>query len=292
MTGIYLREHKLALCAQCYPHWFEKQVAETIRKYKMLQPTDRIILAVSGGKDSLSLWQILTKLGYSVDAVYIKLGIGKENYSEISYEKCLAMQKKLGGKLLVVDIEKELGTNLDGMKKIFPKICSTCGTIKRYYMNKITRQNHYTVVATGHNLDDEVATLFGNLIKWDEGYLKRQYPVIPEREGLARKIKPLVFRPERQVALYAITSGIDYIKIECPYSFSATSISYKENLNRLEMDHPGILRFFLQNFFQSKKDNPSDYVELKPCLSCQEPTTTVICKVCRIKEKIKKHDEK
>jgi len=181
---------------------------------------------------------------------------------------------------------------MDGIRKYYRKVCSACGTIKRYFMNRITLEYGYNVIATGHNMDDEVTTLFSNLIQWQEGYLNRQYPIIPEKSGLARKVKPLVRNSEKQVAIYALTSNIDYIREECPYSFSATSISYKENLNRLEEQHPGILRFFLTNFFKAKKDKiaEADGVVLAPCTSCGQPTIAGICKYCRIKEKLKQAD--
>lgn len=287
-TGIYLREHKLGLCPECYPAWFEKQVAETIHKFKMFKPDDQILVAVSGGKDSLSLWQVLSRLGYKADGMYVCLGISQHNYSDVSKEKCKAFADKLGQKLHIVDLQTELGMGIDSIKNYYRKTCSACGTIKRYYMNRLTLEQGYTVIATGHNLDDEVTTLFANLIQWSEGYLSRQYPIIPEKNGLARKVKPLVRNSEKQAAIYALTSGIDYIRDECPYSTSATSISYKENLNRLEEIHPGILRFFLTNFFRSKKDKPmGEDVVLNPCTSCGQPTIAGLCKFCRMKEKIK-----
>lgn len=291
-TGIYLREHKLGICPSCYPGWFEKQVAETIRKFKMFRPEDKILVAVSGGKDSLTLWQVLSRLGYEADGFYVSLGISKHDYSQVSKQKCLDFAAKLGRKLHVIDLESEVGMGMDGIRKYYRKVCSACGTIKRYFMNRVTLEHGYSVIATGHNLDDEVTTLFSNLIQWQEGYLKRQYPVIPERNGLARKVKPLVRHSERHAAIYALTAGIDYIRDECPYSFSATSISYKENLNRLEEDHPGILRFFLTNFFRSKKDKlqEEDGVVLAPCTSCGQPTIAGVCKFCRIKEKLQKAD--
>lgn len=262
----------------------------------MLGQDEKVILAVSGGKDSLSLWQILSNLGIEADALYVDLGIQENDYSKISKEKCIQMQEKLGRKLYVVDLKNEAGGNIDEISKVYPKTCSACGTVKRYFMNKITLEHDYTVIATGHNLDDEVTTLFGNLVQWDEGYLNRQYPVIPAKQSFAKKIKPLIRNSERQVAIYAITTGIDYIQQECPYSVSATSISYKENLNRFETDHPGILRFFLHNFFKSRKkmqeNNEIEEVELSECSRCGQLTLAEVCRYCKIKEKVSLYNER
>lgn len=291
-TGIYLPEHRLALCPACYPGWLEKQTARTLKKYKMLVREDKILLAVSGGKDSLALWQILTNLGCEVDGIYVDLGISDNNYSEISKEKCLKMQEKLGRKLFIIDLKAEAGGSIDSLGKAYKNTCSACGSVKRYFMNKVTLEEGYTVIATGHNMDDEVTTLFGNLIQWDESYLTRQYPVNPAKDGLAKKIKPLVRNSERQIAIYSLVSGIDYIREECPHSLTATSVTYKEALSRLEAEKPGILQFFLGNFFRKKKqstlikDDAVENPDIKPCSRCGQPTTSEVCRYCKIKEKV------
>lgn len=290
MTGIYMREHHLAVCKNCFPKWFEGRVAETIERYKMFKKDERILLGVSGGKDSLALWQVLIRLGYQADGLYLSLGIKNDNYSLDSKEKCIKMKEKLGRELYIVDLKNEIEISIDDARSIHLKTCSICGTVKRYFLNKITREKAYPVIATGHNLDDEAATLFGNLLRWEESYLRRQYPVISGTNFFARKVKPLAFMYERQCAIYALTSGIDYIRTECPYSSKATSISYKENLNQLENRHEGIMKFFYTNFTNAKKkDNAmmkAEEVEIVSCQICGEPTTVAVCRFCRIKEKI------
>jgi len=299
-TGIHLKEHRLSLCPTCYPSWVEDQVAKTIKRFKMFVPQEKILLAVSGGKDSLSLWQILTRLGYVVHAFYISLGIKEENYSDISKEKCLIMAQKLSLPLHIVDLQKESGYNLNQVSKAYYKTCSACGVIKRYFMNQITLKENYSVVATGHNLDDEVSTLFGNVLRWDETYLNRQYPVIPPKAGLAKKVKPLIFLSEKQVALYALTSEIDYIRHECPYSTHASSLRYKENLHQLESYNAGTLRFFLTNFLNFRKKQIKEQEEKKEikevalylCSSCQQLSTSKMCKYCSIMQKVAQRAKK
>ena len=86
---------------------------------------------------------------------------------------------------------------------------ATCSTRPR-------SRNGYDVLATGHNLDDEAAVLFGNVLRWEAGYLGRQHPVLPAAPGFARKVKPLVRLGERELAAYCVLTGIDYIVEECP----------------------------------------------------------------------------
>ena len=96
------------------------------------------------------------------------------------------------------------------------------------------------MVATGHNLDDEAAVLFGNVLRWDLAYLGRQYPVLPESHGFARKVKPLVRLGEREMAAYCVLRGIDYIVEECPMAAGNRHLGYKEALNAIEVTSPGV----------------------------------------------------
>src|SRR5207244_12883861 len=87
--------------------------------------------------------------------------------------------------------------------------CSACGLSKRHLFNKAALDGGYDVVATGHNLDDEAAVLFGNVLRWSTEYLGRQRPVLPATAGFARKVKPLIRLGERETAAYCVLRAID-----------------------------------------------------------------------------------
>ena len=186
---VYLPHHRLALCKPHYIEWFEKRTQKTIKEFKMFKPDEKILVAVSGGKDSLALWNALTKLGYEADGFYIDLGIGE--YSEESKQLSIDFANRIGRKLHIVPMKEKIAPIPTIKESTKRPACSACGTVKRYYMNKIAKDLGYSVIATGHNLDDEVATLFGNTLGWDINYLKRQYPVLEEENGFVRKVKPL-----------------------------------------------------------------------------------------------------
>jgi uncharacterized protein (TIGR00269 family) len=156
-------------------------------------------------------------------------------------------------------------------------------------MNRVARDEGYDVLATGHNLDDEAATLFGNTLTWSTGYLSRQGPVLPaSAAGLARKVKPFCRFYERETAAYALLQGIAYIYDECPYAVGATSIEHKETLNRLEAARPGAKLAFYLSFLEAKRrgafpqqamETPGDLVS---CPRCGQPTTAPdACAFCR-----------
>ena len=82
-AAIQMRHHKLALCKEHFLEWIPAQTERFIEKYQMFSQQERLLVAVSGGKDSLSLWDILWRLGYNADGLYIGLGIdGGFGYSD------------------------------------------------------------------------------------------------------------------------------------------------------------------------------------------------------------------
>ncbi|RLE27472.1 tRNA(Ile)-lysidine synthetase [Candidatus Acetothermia bacterium] len=265
----------------------EKEVAEASRRFRMLAPEERVLVAVSGGKDSLALWHILAKLGYQVDGLYIDLGIA--GYSDRSQEASQAFARERGLTLHVVSLAGELGAGLDELVRLARgKTCSLCGTVKRYLMNRLAWEGGYHALATGHNLDDEAATLLGNVLRWDEGYLARQYPVLPGEGKLVRKIKPLVFLSEREMAAYCLIEGIRYLYEDCPHAQGARSIVLKGVLNELEDRYPSTKISFLRQFLKVQaRFRPPEPVELHDCPGCGMPTAAAgLCRFCRLKERV------
>src|SRR5512141_2368042 len=195
-ASVNMRQHKLALCKEHYLEWVPEQTARFIKKYQMFSQDEKILVAVSGGKDSLSMWDILIRLGYQADGLYIGLGIdGGFGYSSESHRLAAKFADEHSLTLHVVDVEGEYGEPIPVLSEMSHrgqgKPCAVCGLTKRHVMNRIARDLGYDVLATGHNLDDEAAVLFGNTLRWSADFLRRQGPVLEETSGLARKVKPL-----------------------------------------------------------------------------------------------------
>jgi tRNA-5-methyluridine54 2-sulfurtransferase len=113
--------------------------------------------------------------------------------------------------------------------------CGVCGLSKRYAFNRVAVDHGYDVVVTGHNLDDEAATLLGNVLRWQDGFLARQRPVLPATgANQVRKIKPLYRLSERETAAYCVVRGIDYVVEECPLVDGNTGHELKEAFDLLE----------------------------------------------------------
>ncbi len=296
---INMRQHHMGLCKDDFLQWLPEQMQKFIEKYKMFTPDEKILVAVSGGKDSLALWDMLNLLGYQADGLYIALGIDEGiRYSAESQRLTEKFTNERDLNLRVVNLASDYETDLPSLarntRRGRDKPCSSCGLIKRHEMNRIARDFGYDVLATGHNLDDEAATLFSNTLQWNGDYLIRQHPVLPARNGLARKVKPLFRFYERDMAAYTLLRGIEYIYDECPFAIGSTSTQYKELLNELENKHPGAKQHFFTKFLAAKKKGlfaePTTEIvpELHLCPTCGQPTSAKgDCTFCKMMERAK-----
>ncbi len=296
---INLPRHHIAFCQSCFTEFVHTQVARGIKSQRMFGPQDRILVAVSGGKDSLALWNILLKLGYRADALYIDLGIG--DYSAQSRQKVESFADKAreayGANLHIHTVDPDEGAGIRELANVLHRpTCSTCGTVKRYQFNRVAVEQNYDVMATGHNLDDEAARLLGNVLRWQTEYLDKQAPTLPASfEGFAKKVKPLYRLTEREMAAYAVINRIDYIVEECPMAKGSKMLVYKEVLNRLEAESPGTKQAFYWGFLEKQASNKHttetmathDRAVLHPCLTCGQPTTGEICSYCKMMARAK-----
>ncbi len=285
-----LRRHNAAFCAPDFIEFFRRQVGEAVRRHRMFTREESVLVAVSGGKDSLGLWDVLLQEGYATTGLYLDLGIF--DYSKESRAKCEAFAAQRGAPLLVVSVEQDLGAAIPEVQGATRRpTCSACGLSKRYLMNKAALEQGFPVVATGHNLDDEAATLFGSILHWQTEPLARQSPALPSTHPkLVRRVKPLYRLSERETAAYAFLRRIDYIVDECPFAKGATSLMHKEILNQLEDVSPGAKHNFLFGFLEKGRpafERLAD-VTLNECARCGQVTTGTLCGFCKLADQIKR----
>lgn len=292
---VYLRAHNAAFCRTCYVPWFRRQVERTIAASAMCTREDHILVAVSGGKDSLALWDTLAALGYRTTGLYVAQGIGA--YSERSRRAVEAFARGQGLPLRVHDLEAD-GLAIPTVAATTHRPpCSACGTLKRHAFDRAARDSDADVLATGHNLDDEAARLLGNLLRWQIAHLGRQQPVLePRHPAQVRKIRPLALLSEYETAAYAFLRGIEYVVDECPHAAGATQLLYKEALNRIEADSPGTKLAFVREFFRgaralfadgsSSGDGPPE-----TCTRCGMPAYDGRCARCRLLETVARRSD-
>ena len=283
---IDIRRHNANFCSDHFLKLCRDQVQKAIDEFDMITRDQRCLVAVSGGKDSLAVWDILLELGYQADGLYLGLGIGE--YSDESSRYARAFADERGLTLIEVDLRDRYGYDIPtGAKAAKRAPCSACGLSKRHLFDQAAIDGGYDVLVTGHNLDDEAAVLFGNVLHWETDYLGRQLPVLPERNGFPRKVKPLVRLGEREMAAYCVVRGIDYIVEECPMAKGNKHLGYKEALNLIEATSPGAKMNFYAGFLAKASayfvpEAQAEQFDLHPCAVCGAPTSAETCAFCRL----------
>jgi uncharacterized protein (TIGR00269 family) len=286
------------LCTRCFVESIENKVRATIAKYKMFRFDDKIAVAVSGGKDSLSLLHILSRIERdfpkaSICAITVDEGIRgyRDEAIEIASENC----KKLRVEHFVASFKDLYGYTLDEVVwraraargNLTP--CSYCGVLRRKALNLLARDVGATKIAVAHNLDDEIQTFMLNIIHGDPSRISRAGPVFEDEiEGFVPRVKPLCEILEKEVTLYAYVKGIRFQENPCPYAGEALRNDVRNMLNKLEVKHPGIKYTVFRSAERIRKmireNKPK--VALKRCKICGEPTVGEICQACQLLQKI------
>ena len=293
----YYRESELRLCKKHFAERFEERVRETIEKFGLLERGDRVAVAVSGGKDSLTTLYLLKKfsavLGIEVFGLAIDEGI--RGYREYKLEALRRFSREIGVEVHVARFSEYFGSTLDNMVEILEergfvyKPCTVCGVFRRYLVNKVARELGATKVATGHNLDDEIQVFVMNFLRGGlvnvarEGILTGLY----EHPKLVPRVKPLYFCREREVLAYTIISGIETPFVECPYVVYSLRHKIRRWLNRLEKERPGSKeRILALKHIVAELLRGTEYSrgEIRTCRECGEPASGDVCKACTLRD--------
>jgi uncharacterized protein (TIGR00269 family) len=291
---IDLPRHNANFCAEHVLQLCRRQMMRAIDDYDMFTPDDRILVAVSGGKDSLAVWDMLIEAGYRADGFYVGLGIGSYSDESGEYVRAFAADRDLT--LLSVDLRDDYGYDVPTAARATKRVpCSACGMSKRHLFDKAAVDGGYDVVVTGHNLDDEAAVLLGNVLHWDIEYLARQRPVLPASHGFPRKAKPLVRLTERETAAWCVLRGIDYVVEECPIAAGNRHLHHKRVLNSIEQESPSSKAAFYINFVENMApllggQTAAATGDLSSCTRCGAPTTGEVCGFCRLVDTASNHE--
>lgn len=287
------------LCKRCFTNSIEHRVRATIAKYNMLDFNDRIAIAVSGGKDSLSLLHILTKIEKdypraSIVAVSVDEGI--KGYRDEALRLASLSCRKLNVEHHVISFKELYGYTLDEIVSRLKEgdwegltPCAYCGVLRRKALNVIARKVGATKLATAHTLDDEVQTVILNILHGDIMRIIREKPITDEAWKFVKRIKPFCEIPEKESALYAYIKGIKFQSMPCPYASEAMRNDIRIFLNRMEEKHPGIKFTIFRSAERIRQalEKIEPKIKLRECASCGEPTTREICQACHLLQRIK-----
>ncbi len=283
------------LCRKCFIESIEAKVRATIANYQMFEFDDRIAVAVSGGKDSISLLHILAKMERkypraSLVAVTVDEGIKgyRDEALKIAVENC----RRLSIEHHNVSFKELYGYTLDEIVKLLkikdnsgPTPCAFCGVMRRKALNTAARKLKADKLATAHTLDDETQTILLNIFHGDVLRIAREKPVTDEGyPELVQRVKPFCEIPEKETALYAYIKKIKFQSTPCPYASEALRNDVRVMLNRMEKKHTGI-KFTV--FKSIEKIRPAleamaEKEGLSECSECGEPTTEKVCRTCQM----------
>lgn len=287
------------LCKRCFCKSIEEKVRKTISKYEMLEQKDKIMLGLSGGKDSVTLLHILTKIEKAFPNVYLFAGTvdeGISNYREealkIAKENC----QRLGIDQVLTSFKKIFGYNLDEIVKLIKKKekmgltpCSYCGVLRRKALNIIARDSGANKLVIAHNLDDETQTMLLNIFHGDPLRIIRSKPVLKViHPMLVQRVKPFCLVPEKEIVMYAYLKSIEFQCIDCPYAHSALRNDIRNMLNRMELKHAGTLFTVYSSMEKLRRslDVTVEEKKLNSCKKCGEPTASDMCRPCLLLEEI------
>ncbi|MET1124762.1 MAG: TIGR00269 family protein [Archaeoglobaceae archaeon] len=294
--AVYFQRHaNRFLCSRHFVEDFERRVKFAVNRFGMIERGDRIAIALSGGKDSVTLTYVLNKLyGFRRDLEFVAITIdeGIEGYRPHTVEIARKVCRELNVEHVVVSFVENFGMTLDEMvKRGEKKPCTYCGVFRKYLLNRTARELGATKLATGHNLDDETQTILLNFLNAD---IERLARLVPQRrqEGLVIRIKPFREVYEKEVVVYGLLHGLPLTFDECPYSSFPVRAAVRDFLYEFERKYPGrkfsVLRSFeklipcLQNLYPQ--------IELNRCERCGEPTPRRVCQACRLLEELKERD--
>jgi len=289
------------LCKTHFTEYFENKVLKTIRQFDLIGKKENLGIALSGGKDSLTILHIINKLSMQnpkIKITAIAIDEGIEGYRDKTLEKAKDFCNENNVELHVFSYKEEFGLTLDEMLNILDvKPCSICGIFRRYLLNKKSRELKLTKLATGHNLDDECQSILMNQFKNNVEASARLGPKagIINDKHFVQRIKPLYLCTEKEVTAYSFTKGLLDNFSECPNAIHSFRAQIRDMLNDMESKFPGtkysivnsflqILPLLKQQFKDGAKDGAASAV--KSCIKCSEPSSNEVCNACAYLERL------
>lgn len=267
------------------------KVNKAVKDFSMFHREERLLLALSGGKDSVALLFFLKKLNFKVEALHIDLGI--ENFSKESWAVCRQVCDHLDVPLHYVSSAQEKSLAVDNIPVMYQgNECAICGSLKRQLFNAFALENHFDVLLVAHNMDDEAVMLFANNKNWDFSYLKKSYPLVAAQKGFVRRAKPLVYCREKELQIVGeeIFSAHNFKKItsSCTYAKAGSRLRYTKIFDSIAKEYPNFLTEYYKNFLKNYsviENIVQDNIVLQPCEQCGELTVASLCRICAVKQK-------
>ncbi|MGZ7134390.1 MAG: TIGR00269 family protein [Methanobacterium sp.] len=286
------------LCQECFIESVTEKVLKGIRKNRLIEKGDKVAVALSGGKDSVMVLDIINSLYQRniIDLCAITIDEGISGYRKQGIDIAVKNAKNLGIDHKIASIKDYFGKNMDEIMAAESRehgACTYCGVFRRWIINKIAREEGATKIATGHNLDDETQAILMNYLEGNIDNLMRiGSKTKPNSDKFTVKIKPLREIPEREIGLYVIARGLDVHFDECPYSSESFRGEVGRFIKELSINHPTIMYSTLKGFDKIRpairKEFASKKLKMGECINCGEPASHGLCRACLFASEIGK----
>ena len=177
-----------------------RQVGQAIGDYRMIEDGDRVMVCLSGGKDSWTLLDVLLQLREKAPVDFEILAVNLDQKQPGFPEHVIPDYcRSIGVPFHVIEQD-----TYSVVKRVVPEdktMCGLCSRLRRGALYSYAREHGYTRIALGHHQDDIVATFFLNL--FHGGKLKAMPPKLKSDDGSNILIRPLAYCRERDIAAYA-----------------------------------------------------------------------------------------
>ncbi|UCD03935.1 MAG: TIGR00269 family protein [Candidatus Woesearchaeota archaeon] len=280
------------VCKNCFARSIERRIRRTIRDYNLLKDKDKILVAVSGGKDSsLTLTYLVNYYKYKpgkVFAVYVDRGDAHSVKQALAGEK---LSKKLGVPFCTVSFRELFNIGITDIRRIAKKeglnTCSVCGVFRRRALEIKARELKVDKVATGHNLTDEALSYLMNFSKGELKNFIHLGPIsLPKRKGFTQRIKILSRVTDEEIREYVTLKRIKFYPNTCPCRVGSLRYNFLPVLADIKKARPGAEFSIVkigEEIAELARNKHRDF-RLNKCKKCGEPTSQDTCRVCEYLE--------
>jgi tRNA 2-thiocytidine biosynthesis protein TtcA len=222
-----------------------KKVTKAIVDYDMIQDGDRIMIGLSGGKDSWALLQILEVLRQRAPIRFSLVAVNVDSGYKAYKHDVIARTCEARGWEYRIE-HTDIGELIEDILDADETPCSLCARLRRGVLYRIAAEIGATKIALGHHADDFIETLLLNL--FFAGALKAMPATLVSDDGAHVVIRPLVFVGEEEARAYTKESELPIIGCCCPAcgNLALQRQRIKRLLLELECEHPGVKQSMLK----------------------------------------------
>jgi tRNA 2-thiocytidine biosynthesis protein TtcA len=222
-----------------------KKTTKAIVDFAMLEDGDRVMVGLSGGKDSWALLQVLDVLRQRAPITFSLVAVNVDSgYKEYKHELIASTCKARGWEYRIE--HTGIGQTIDDLLDDGATPCSLCARLRRGVLYRIAKETGATKIALGHHADDLIETLLLNL--FFAGSLKAMPARLVSDDGRYVVVRPLAYVAESDVAAYTAERGLPVVGCCCPVcgDLGLQRQRMKKLLFDLEREHPGLKRSVLK----------------------------------------------